>query len=81
MYEWFTAVLSHSAGSTAVMDANFPHLAIYYAISERNPVQLRSRAARTVVQSLRGQQRGMATWRTTSVSRGGIHEEQQYQQR
>jgi len=79
MYEWFTAVLSHSAGSTAVMDASFLHLATYYAISGRNLVQLKSRAARTVVQSLRGRRRGMATWPTTSASQGGIHEEQQEQ--
>ena len=73
MYEWSTAGLSHNAGNTAVMGDNFPPLATYFAINERNPVQHRSPAAQIAELSLRGLLPETAIWHTTSANHGGIH--------
>lgn len=73
MYEWSTAVLSHSAGNTAATGDSFPHLATCFVISERSRVPRRSQPARTAEPSSRGPRRVTDTWLTTSASREGSY--------
>src|ERR1039457_570874 len=81
MSELSTAVLSHNAGNTGATAVNFLLLATYYAISARSPEQRRNPAVPTVVPSLHGRRRGMATWLTTSASHGGTHRRRESKKR
>jgi hypothetical protein len=67
----FTAVLSHSAGSTAATGANFPHLATSYDISVRSLAPQRSQVVQIAGQNLQELLHETGTWRTRSASNGG----------
>jgi hypothetical protein len=71
MSEWYTAVPSHNAGSTAVTAVSSLLLATFYATSGRNQGKLQNQLALTAEPNLHVQLHETATWRTKSVSNGG----------